>query len=54
MGMCLKSPNVEELEEQESLAHQTAMETLSEVGVLKKSLQYYKAQNGYLNDSNDQ
>ena len=29
------------------------METLSKVEVLKKSLQYFKYQNGYLNDSND-
>ena len=33
-------------------AHQAPMETLSEVEVLKKSLQHYKAHNGYLNDSN--
>ena len=35
-------------------AHQTYMEALSYFEVLKKSLQYYKAQNGYLNDSNNQ
>ena len=55
MAMCSKFPNVEELEEQEKnaprlsieiLAHQTTMETLSEVEAIKKSLQYYKAQNG--------
>ena len=45
--------NVEELGEQEIHAHQTPMEILSEVEDLKKSLQYYKSQNGYLNDSND-
>ena len=55
MGMYFKSPNMEKLEQQEIPARQTIMETLSEVEVIKpKSLQYYKAQNGYLNDSNDQ
>ena len=29
------------------------MESLSEFQVLKKSLQYFKDQNGYLNDSNE-
>ena len=54
MGMCSKSPNVEELEEKEIPAHQKTMETLSKIEVLKKSLQYYKDKNGYFNDSNDQ
>ena len=38
MGMCSKSPNVEELEEQEGPPHQTIMGTLLEVEVQKKSL----------------
>ena len=54
MVTCSKSPNVEELEEQEIPAHQTIMDISLEVEVLKKSLQYYKSQNGYLNDSNNQ
>ena len=63
MGMISKLQNVEELEEQEKHtprliieipAHQNSIETLSKVEVLKKTLQYYKSQNGYLNDSNDQ
>ena len=34
-------------------AHQTSVETLSEVEILKKSLEHYKSHNGYLNDSSD-
>ena len=37
----------------ESPTHQKPMETVLEIEVLKRSLQHYKSQNGYLNDSND-
>ena len=53
MGTCSKPSNVEELEEKDSPPHQAVMETLSEIEVLKKSLQYFKYQNGYLNNSKD-
>ena len=53
IGTCSKPSVIEELNEQEDPAHQKVMESLSEVEVLKKSLQYFKDQNGYLNDSNE-
>ena len=48
IGICSKPLEIEEY-----LAHQEVMESLSEVEVLKKSLQYFKEQNRYLNDSSE-
>ena len=53
IGTCSKPSDFEELKEYEDPAHQKGMESLLEVEVLKKSLQYFKDQNGYLNDSNE-
>ena len=53
IGTCSKPSVIEELNEREDLAHQKVMESLSKVEVLKKSLQYFKDQNWYLNDSNE-
>ena len=52
MGNFSKHSNVEELKDREDPTHQEFIETLSEIKVLKKSLQYFKDQNKYLNDSN--
>ena len=53
IGTCCKPSNIEELNEQEDPAHQKVMDSLSEIEVLKKSLTYFKDQNGYLNDANE-
>ena len=53
IGTCLKPSDIEELNEQEDPAHQKVMESLSDVEILRKSLQYFKDQNGHLNDSNE-
>ena len=48
IGMCSKPSEIEE-----DHAHQQVMESLSEVKVLNKSLQYFKEKNRYLNDSSE-
>ena len=53
IGSCSKPSDIEELNEQEDLAHQKVMESLSEFEVLNKSLRYTKDTNWYLNDSNE-
>ena len=53
IGTCSKPSVIEELNEHEDPAYQKVMESLSEVKILKKSLQYFKDQNGYLNYLNE-
>ena len=48
IGTCSKQSDAEE-----GPSHQEVMESLSEIKVLKKSLQYFKEQNRYLNDSSE-
>ena len=47
VGTCSRPSKIEE-----DLAHQEVMESLLKFKVLNKSLQYFKNQNKYLNDSN--
>ena len=48
VGSCSKPWEIDEIP-----AHLEMMESISEVEVLNKSLQYFKEQNRYLNDSNE-
>ena len=49
VGTCLKPSEIDE----DPPAHMEMMKLVSEVEVLKKSLQYFKEQNIYLNDSSE-
>ena len=49
VGTCSKPSEIDE----DPPAHPEMMKSVSEVEVLKKSLQYFKEQNMYLNDSSE-